>query len=808
MRSAPLSLLLVLLGAGGVMAQNPAGRKELPRKKFSPVLDLLPAGSTIKDVRIPRFDKEKRPAALLRARVLKIISEQKIRGEDIRVRVFSKKEEELLRVHMSTAEFDQSTGILKAKELITLAGESVKGRGTGGIFLLDTRQGFIRGPVFTTFIRPPEKKEERENEQKKDESTPPVPRPVVAEFVPEFLEPTGLTPTERRELNALLKSRSKSVLADRAPTRAFMTRSQQLSQAAEVSFRSFTNRIKQGNVLAKVSTGDPTPLPGRLGAKLGQGEIIITCEGGMYLDPEKGQISYLRNIEVTEARFQMTCSGHLKIFFERRDLAKSSQNTIPEDLSDLKTIVASGGVRVVRNDPQGKRPPITATAETAIVDVRTGDVVLQGGTPTIQQGLNSIRAGDPDLYLRFYANGNVFAEEGRWTTVGDLASLQEEKENEKGKEDSKKTEGEEATGPAPDKVPASDEVADPEKVGDPDNDNAAKEEKPQTITATCTGGIYFDAKDGHIVYLGEIEITEPRFSIFAKDELKVFLRRKSNPGEEQLEGPEAWSDVDHIVASGEVTLVRNDPGGKRAPVTAKAEHAVFNVRTSDLLLQGGTPAIRQGSNALEAGERDLYLRFYENGSLFAEPGKWTTRGDLANLRTKSGEKQNSPNIIAASCKGGLYFDSFKGQIVYLDDIVVVDSRFRLNCTGIMRIHLKVRENAEKGRLEGPEAFSDVDKIVATGGVTVTRKDPRGKAADVTASAETATYEARTGNIVLRGGYPLIQQGKSFLKAREKALYLLFFANGSFYAKKGKWENSLDQGDFDELRKQHADNNGN
>ena len=85
------------------------------------------------------------------------------------------------------------------------------------------------------------------------------------------------------------------------------------------------------------------------------------------------------------------------------------------------------------------------------------------------------------------------------------------------------------------------------------------------------------------------------------------------------------------------------------------------------------------------------------------------------------------------------------------------------------------------------------------GVTVTRKDPRGKAADVTASAETATYEARTGNIVLRGGYPLIQQGKSFLKAGEKGLYLLFFANGSFYAKKGKWENSLDQGDFDELR---------
>ncbi|NIP98619.1 MAG: hypothetical protein GWO24_36500, partial [Akkermansiaceae bacterium] len=79
------------------------------------------------------------------------------------------------------------------------------------------------------------------------------------------------------------------------------------------------------------------------------------------------------------------------------------------------------------------------------------------------------------------------------------------------------------------------------------------------------------------------------------------------------------------------------------------------------------------------------------------------------------------------------------------------------------------------RLEGPEAFSDVKAIVATGGVRVVREDPRGTAGPVLASAETATYDAKSGDIVLRGGYPSIRQGKSSLKAAEAGLYIRFYA---------------------------------
>jgi lipopolysaccharide export system protein LptA len=804
MRSALLSLFFVLLGASSMGAQRKKSeRDERPFEKFSPIFDILPAGSIITDVRVPRFDKKKRRAALMRASMVKIISEQQIDAENLEVRVFSSKDEkETYRVHMGTAEFRRETGILEAKELITLRGKGIQGRGTGGLFLLDSRQGFVRGPVSTRFTVPPKKKAEKApkagpvTQDPPRTALPPAPIPALDdEFAPD-LEPKELTPAELRDLESLLQSHSRSVLADRAPTREFITRSLQLSTAGDVSFRSFTKRVNRRNLLAKVS---PKKSLSPKIVELLEGELQIECEGGMYLNPEKGHISYLRNIVVTEQRFSLTCSGHLKAFFDPKNLAESNQDTAP-DMADLKTIVASGGVRIVLNDLSGHGPPIIARGEIAIIDVRTRDVVLQGGTPSFVRGLNSLRADEPDLYLRIHANGNVFAEDGRWTTTGDLAAL----ENLKDAQAQKKNQGQpappqdrKATTPEPPPV----DLPEPAKKKKEEAADPKDKDGPKTITATCTGGIYFDAKDGHIVYLGDIHLADPRFSMSAKKEIKIFLRKKDNATADQLVGPESWGEVDRVVASGEVTFSRMDPAGLRAPITAKAEHVVFNLRSADVLLKGGSPTIQQGDNALQAGKPDLYLRLYENGSLFAEPGPWTTAGDLANLRTKAGEQKKPAKMIVASCKGGLFFDSLKGHIVYLEDILVIEPRFRMKCTGTMRIHLKLRENAERDRLEGPEAFSDVDKIVALGGVTVTKKDPRGRAATVTATAASATYDATSGNIVLRGGRPMIQQGKSFLKAREDGLWLLFKADGYFHAKKGKWENSLNHGDFDELRKQ-------
>jgi lipopolysaccharide export system protein LptA len=313
--------------------------------------------------------------------------------------------------------------------------------------------------------------------------------------------------------------------------------------------------------------------------------------------------------------------------------------------------------------------------------------------------------------------------------------------------------------------------------------------------------MYFDARQGHAAYLEEVKISESRFNLSCSKEVKMVLRRKTGAEEEGLKGPEAFSDVDYLLASGEVKIERLDAGGKSAPASATAAHAALNVRNGDIILRGGAPAIKQDTNSLVAGAENLYLRFYQNGSLYAEPGRWTTTGDLANLRVKPGEKRKPAKIITATCRGGLSFDSLKGQVVYREEIEVLESRFRMNCQGEMTIHLQERIPEKGERLEGPEAFSDVKAIVSRGGVTVLRKDPDGKTAPITASAETATYDGKTGDIVLRYGRPSIRQGNSFLKAKEDGLYCLFTANGNFFTNKGNWDVQWDPADLKRLHKQ-------
>lgn len=788
MRASPLLLALVLFGTGPERApaqKEPEGKNpELPYQKLGPIMDNLPAGSMLKEVRIPVFNKKLERMALLQSDFLKVLTKRDLRAENIALRYFQD-DSVLIRMRMSSANFSLNTGILRAHKVITLRGGKIRGQGAGGIFHLESRSGFLRGPV-STLLAASDNPKGNPPASGKNEHPPenPLSPAGLSELATAFTGPEGLTGTERRKIDTLLQSRTRSVLANRAPTRNFMTQSRQSSGKADADLRSFSHTIQipESKLLSPVSQGNPvTPPP----VKATRGEVLITAEGGMFLNPERGHISYLRNIEVTESRFTLTCAGHLKVFFPPQDLSKairnsdtsSRDNTLPvggesrekektfSELVDPYLFVISGGVRVALKDPSGRNPPSIATGETAVVNRRTGDIVLQGGTPTIRQGLNSLTAGSPDLYLRLYQNGDFYAEEGLWTTVGDLSALKH-------------------LGNGSDTR---------EKPGRVDG-------KPQLVVVTSRGGLYFDAREGHIVYLKDVKVQHPQFHIQADDEIKIFLGRKPEASGGDLAGPEAFSDITHVVASGRVRLIREDPDGKRAAVIATAQHAILDVATANIMLRGGTPAISQGDNSLRGGKPDLYMRFYENGSLFAEPGPWITTGDLANLRRRKGEKKKTAELITVTCEGGFYFDSIKGEVVYLGEIVVQEPRFRLRCSDSMRITLTRREETTENRLKGPEAFSDVDKIVALGNVFITRI-PGAGAQPVVANSTAATYEASSGILALRGGRPGIRQGKSFFEARENGLYILFHPNGSFELSRGAWEQFFDLKDknFEKLR---------
>ena len=787
MRSPFLFLAALLLGVGShhASAQGVLGAKtqELPYEKLGPMMNNLPAGSMLREVRIPIFDKRLERMALLQSSFLKVITKRDLVAENITLRYFQD-DSILLRMKMKSADFSLTTGVLKAHQAVNLDTENLKGLGTGGVFHLESRSGFIRGPALTRLTSESLKRPDRENEPDSIERSSPAELSALATA---FTGPEGLTGGERRIIDSLLESRTKSVIANRAPTRNFMTQSRQFIGRAETDLRSFSKIVEIPE--ARLLGAEPNSPPEPLLPELKHGELMITAEGGIFLNPQRGHISYLRNIHIHDPRFTLSGGGHLKVFFPPQELTKAIKEanqqpaageTDPErgegeaqrktfsELVDPYLFVVSGGVRLELDDPSGINSPLVATGETVVIDRRTGDIVLQGGTPSIKRGLDSLTAMDPDLYLRIYENGDIYAEEGPWTTIGNLAQ----------------------------------DSTLPENIPFPTDNASAEGENSETlVTVSCHGGLYLDASEGEIVYLKDIQVVHPKFRVEAEDEMKVFLGKRSG----KTSGAEAFSDIEYIVASGSVRLVQQDPDEGGDPVRATAEHIIVDVKGANMLLEGGAPFLGIGDNFLRAGTPDLYMRIYQNGSLFAEPGPWTTTGNLSNSDREEEEAENQTEYITVTCEGGLSFDALKGQIMYFGEIVAEEPRFRLRCDKNMRITLSQRDGPNDRSAEGPEAFSEVDKIVALGNVMISRIPEIG-AQPVVARSAAVTYEASSGTLALRGGRPAIRQGRSYFEAQEDGLYILFYPNGSFELSRGAWEQFFDLQDkkFEKLRQRAND----
>ena len=789
MRSPFLFLAAVLLGVSihHTSAQGVLGAKtqKLPYEKLGPMMNNLPAGSMLREVRIPIFDKKLERMALLQSSFLKVITKRDLVAENITLRYFQD-DSILLRMKMKSADFSLTTGVLKAHQAVNLDTEKLKGLGTGGVFHLESRSGFVRGPAVTRLtsesLKQPERPDKEEEADSSEHSSP----AELSALATAFTGPEGLTGRERRIIDSLLESRTKSVIANRAPTRNFMTQSRQFIGRADTDLRSFSNTVEIPE--ARLLGGEKNSPPEPLLPELKHGELMITAEGGIFLNPQRGHISYLRNIQIHDPRFTLSGGGHLKVFFPPQELTKAIKEsnqqpaageTDPErgggevprktfsELVDPYLFVVSGGVRLELNDPSGINSPLVATGETVVIDRRTGDIVLQGGTPSIKRGLDSLTAKDPDLYLRIYENGDIYAEEGPWTTIGNLAQ---------------------------DSTP-------PENISSSTDNASAEGENSETlVTISCHGGLYLDASEGEIVYLKDIQVVHPKFHVEAEDEMKVFLGKKSG----KTSGPEAFSDIEYIVASGTVRLVQQDPVEGGDPVTATAEHIIVDVKGANILLKGGAPFLGIGDNFLRAGTPDLYMRIYQNGSLFAEPGPWTTTGNLSKSDGEEEEAEKQTEYITVTCEGGISFDALKGQIMYFGEIVAEEPRFRLRCDKSMRITLSQADGPNGRSPEGPEAFSEVDKIVALGNVMISRIPEIG-AQPVVARSAAVTYEASSGTLALRGGRPAIRQGKSYFEAQEDGLYILFYPNGSFELSRGAWEQFFDLQDkkFEKLR-QRAD----
>ena len=127
-----------------------------------------------------------------------------------------------------------------------------------------------------------------------------------------------------------------------------------------------------------------------------------------------------------------------------------------------------------------------------------------------------------------------------------------------------------------------------QKVPDP-AEVAAK--LPATIAAQ--DGIYFDSTAGLLVFLKDVEVDHPEFTLEGADEVKVFFDKDEAeaPAEEEGGlGSANFGDPSKIIASGVLVLERKTNGDDR-PVKASGRQMVYDLATEELIIRGGEPWI-------------------------------------------------------------------------------------------------------------------------------------------------------------------------------------------------------------------------
>lgn len=407
----PRILSILLLAAPALCAQGIT-----PDMKKSPV-SLLPNGSVLKGVLLPRYDKNRILVGDMKAETMTLIDADRVQGENVLIRFFNRDRSLRGKVEMENAVFDQAKSRLFAKEPVEITTDRLVARGGGLVYSLREGEGFLRGPAITWISAPPTATSMNSNPFSAAAliALCLAPSPLVA-VPPAFVSEDELA----------------AIKADSAPAKP---EADKLTAATEASFAASVEEGKKASNAAQafinaseiktVATEEPEVEAEAkpLDVKPGPNDTLITSDGGMYFDADEGILVYLKNVKVTDPRFNLSGASQLKVFFDKKPAKKEADAKAKEpggmgNFGDVKKLVAEGAVLIDQKGVGGK-DAVQASGRILTYNIPTGEIIIHGGYPWVKQGAYFARAKEPNLTLRLLKDGS-FSTQGNWEMGGNL----------------------------------------------------------------------------------------------------------------------------------------------------------------------------------------------------------------------------------------------------------------------------------------------------------------------------------------------------------------------------------------------------
>lgn len=422
---------LCLLTPALLHAQDPGSK---PARKFTS-FSLLPPGSELNDVMLPRYDDQQRLVGVLKARAMTLINEESISGKSVSIGFFNPDGSARGRVDLAKAFFRQSAGTLEALEKVEIQSDRIQATGHGLIYHFEQGEGFLTGPVQTRIQAP------SETTMNTNPSRSIAVGMAAMTLLPQTTsaaQPPPVTAAEKRAIEADAAPKGQEHAASVVEIRKELKADLDASAAATAAVQAFIE--KHGNLSGSDDPAGASPTPGEaksLDLKAGPGATLIECDGGMYFDPDEGLFVFLRNVRVNDPRFTLTGANELKIFLEKKpskdesktkpanDPKETEKNKDPEktgkepagkQFGDVDRVVATGNIYMVQKKTAEVKEPAEASGAVFSYQVKTGQATLSGGKLWGKRGQIALRAREPNLTLRIQKSGHLITE-GNWETI-------------------------------------------------------------------------------------------------------------------------------------------------------------------------------------------------------------------------------------------------------------------------------------------------------------------------------------------------------------------------------------------------------
>lgn len=394
-----IPLLALALPTSHLAAQTaalaPAARKKIP------AIAMLPDGSELQKVMLPRYDQDRNLVSVLKADAMTLVGEGKIAGRSVSIELFNPDQSPRGRIDLARATLDSTNGLVIANEPVEIQSQRLSATGTGLYYAIESGKGFLVGPATTTLFQAPKET------TMKSPASPLRAAALGLSLITQPMVASAQAPTPNTQAN--------DAKIARADLRATLKASSEVNQAT-------TEFLDQADLLAPPQSPTKATPPQPLEVSPDALRTVINSQGGTYVDADAGVLAYLKNVTVSDPRFDLSADTDLKVFLEKKAPTPPKPGSKPSALptptagfGEVQRIVATGAVHLRQKNPKPGEPALEARGAIFSYNVVTGEILISGGFPWFSKGQDYFRAKQPNLTLRIDKNFNA-STEGDWET--------------------------------------------------------------------------------------------------------------------------------------------------------------------------------------------------------------------------------------------------------------------------------------------------------------------------------------------------------------------------------------------------------